>query len=293
MRTPHKTLLVSALLAAYAAGLSCSSEDPVSASDDFIEIRSGNIVLAATLDLPPGDGPHPVIVWGHGSGEITRAAYAGVASRIASQLGIASLRFDKRGVGQSTGTYRDVNAGNSAEVFEVLADDLVAAVEYLKGHPSINANQIGLYGASQAGWIMPLAASRSEDVAFMVSISGAASSVGVSDYYDGIAELGLTDEQIADSLENFDGTHGFDPVPYLEALDIPALWVYGGQDKSNPTANDIAILEGIVAQKGKDYTIHVFPNADHGLNDVGTGQPVRASQECVDPWLLAHVDVTR
>ena len=76
-------------------------------------------------------------------------------------------------------------------------------------------------------------------------------------------------------------------------LDIPALWVYGGQDKSNPTANDIAILERIVAEKGKDYTIHIFPNADHGLNDFRTGQPVPASQECVDPWLLAHVDVTR
>lgn len=62
---------------------------------------------------------------------------------------------------------------------------------------------------------------------------------------------------------------------------------------ANPTANDIAILERIVAEKGKDYTIHIFPNADHGLNDFRTGQPVPASQECVDPWLLAHVDVTR
>ena len=288
-----KTPLLFVFLAASILGLSCSDDNSMSSSDnDFLAIKSGSVTLAADLDLPPGDGPFPAMVFVHGSGRITRHQYTGAARWLASN-GIAMLRFDKRGVGQSTGEYHGVNAFNSIETFDVLADDVLAAVAYLKTHPKIDPDQIGLYGSSQAGWIMPLAASRSNDVAFMISISGAASTVGVSDFYDQIAEKGLTHEQIAAALRSFNGTQGFDPVPYLDTLTIPALWIYGGQDKSNPTTNDMTILEKIEAQKNKDFSIHFFPNADHGLNDVRTGRPVRASQDCVVPWLQAHIDLTR
>jgi Predicted hydrolase of the alpha/beta superfamily len=76
------------------------------------------------------------------------------------------LGYDKRGVGESTGDW-------NAATYEDLAGDAVAAVEYLKTRRDIDAAQIGLLGISQAGWIMPLAAVRSKDVAFLISISGA------------------------------------------------------------------------------------------------------------------------
>jgi uncharacterized protein len=76
------------------------------------------------------------------------------------------LGYDKRGVGESTGDW------NTAS-FEDLAGDAVAAVEYLKTRRDIDAAQIGSLGVSQAGWIMPLAAVRTKDVAFLISISGA------------------------------------------------------------------------------------------------------------------------
>ncbi len=271
---------------------SCSSDDNLMSSSDvdFITVKSGAVTLAAELDLPPGEGPFPAMVFVHGSGRITRHQFTGAARWLASN-GIAMLRFDKRGVGESTGEYRGVNAFNSIEMFDTLAQDVLAAVAYLKTHPKIDPGQIGLYGVSQAGWIMPLAASRSNDVAFMISISGAASTIGISDFYDQIAEQGLSDEEIAEALRNFDNTHGFDPAPFLETFTIPALWIYGGQDKSNPTANDIAILEKIKAEKNKDFTIHLFPNANHGLTDVRTGQLVPASQNCVIPWLRAHTSL--
>ena len=266
----------------------CGSNDGMSGGD-FIPIQSGDVTLAAALDLPAGDGPHPALVMVHGSGKITRDQLAGFASHFAA-LGLAVLRYDKRGVGQSTGRYRGVNAANSIEVFDILAGDVLAVVAHLKEHPRIDPAQIGLIGGSQVGWIIPLAASRSSGVAFMVSVSGAVSTVGVSDFYDEIAE-GLSEAEIAEALQHFDGIHGFDPVPALEALTIPGLWVYGGQDKSNPTANDIAILERIKAEHHKNYTICLFPNGDHELRDVTTGQPIAASPACIDPWLLEHVAV--
>lgn len=266
--------------------IGCDSQSPEDGGD-FIPVPSGDVTLAASLDMPRGEGPHPAMVMVHGSGEVRRDNFAGSAQHYAS-LGIAVLRYDKRGVGQSSGRYRDVNASNSASVFDVLADDAVAAVQYLKTHPQIDPTRIGLIGPSQAGWIIPLAASRSSDIAFMVNVSGAVSTVGVSDHYDALAEGTLTEEQIAQALRDFNGTHGFDPVPYLEALHIPGLWVYGGQDKSNPTANDIAILERIKQEHGNPYTICLFPNGDHELIDVQTGRPVPANVECVDPWLQAQ-----
>jgi uncharacterized protein len=87
-------------------------------------------------------------------------------ARFLVRHGVAVLGYDKRGVGESTGDW------NTAS-FEDLAGDAVAAVEYLKTRRDIDAAQIGLLGVSQAGWVMPLAAVHTKDIAFLISISGA------------------------------------------------------------------------------------------------------------------------
>src|SRR5688572_12576606 len=79
---------------------------------------------------------------------------------------MAVLGYDKRGVGGSTGDWRTAS-------FEDLAGDVVAAFEYLRTRSDIDRDQIGLLGWSQAGWIMPLAAVRAKDIAFLISVSGA------------------------------------------------------------------------------------------------------------------------
>ncbi len=65
----------------------------------------------------------------------------------------------------------------------------------------------------------------------------------------------------------------------------PALWVYGGEDRSNPTANDVGILERIRAETGNDFTIHVFERATHGMRDFETGDQIPSVPECILPWL--------
>ena len=188
-------------------------------------------------------------------------------------MGIGYVRFDKRGVGQSTGSYMDVGASNSEEAFEILAGDVAAVVDHIASLEAVDSDRVGLIGASQAGWIMPLAALEARQVGFVVSISGAASTVGVSDYFDSIAEHIDNPGEIATALSSFRGEHGFDPAPVLEQLDIPMLWLYGGRDTSNPTANDIRIIEGIRDEMRKDFTIELFANGDHHLVDADTGEP--------------------
>lgn len=263
--------------------LSCGDDD--SASPNFIPIEVDGAVLAAELDLPSGNGPFPAMIMVHGSGEVDRHLFKGSAQNYV-RLGIAVLRYDKRGVGQSSGFYYDVNAASSASVFPILADDVKSIASFLAEHPEIDPKRIGLIGSSQAGWIMPLAAVGSADISYMVSISGATSSVGISDYFDAIAEGNLSEEEIAEALDNFNGIHGFDPKLSLEEMGIPALWVYGGEDKSNPTANDIAIIESIKEGSDKDYTVHLFPNLNHDLLDVNTNQTIPETQICVNDWLV-------
>ena len=240
---------------------------------DCIPIPSGDITLAAQLELPSGPGPHPILVVVHGSGKVERGVFSCETSPWLER-GVGLLCYDKRGVGQSTGGYTTVGAGSSVKVFPVLAGDVVAMVDYLATVPEIDTGRIGLIGASQAGWLMPLAASLSDEIDFIISISGATSSVGISDRFDAIAEKGLSEEEIAADLASFDGTLGFDPRPVLEDLDIPVIWLYGGRDQSNPTANDISIIEEIIAERGLDFTIEFFPNANHQLVDADTGAPI-------------------
>lgn len=129
-----------------------------------VSFTNGEVQLAGSLITPNSPGRHPAIILVHGSGPASREWTLPFA-RFLIRRGMAILTYDKRGVGGSTG---DWNAAS----FDDLASDVVAAFEYLKARPEIDATQIGLLGVSQAGWVMPLAAARAADIAFLISISG-------------------------------------------------------------------------------------------------------------------------
>jgi pimeloyl-ACP methyl ester carboxylesterase len=130
-----------------------------------VRFSNGDVRLSGTLISPVTGGKHPAIILVHGSGAENRE-YMLPWARFLIRRGVAVLGYDKRGVGESTGDW------NTAS-FDDLAGDAVAAVEYVKTRADIDRAHIGLLGISQAGWIMPLAAVRAKDLAFLVSISGA------------------------------------------------------------------------------------------------------------------------
>ena len=128
------------------------------------------VSLAANLTLPPGPGPFPAAILIAESGPQDRdETVAGhrpflVLADYLTRKGLAVLRYDKRGIGKSTGNFDQATT-------EDFASDAAAAVAYLKSQKGIDAGKIGLIGHGEGGIIAPLMASRSTDVAWMVLLA--------------------------------------------------------------------------------------------------------------------------
>lgn len=74
----------------------------------------------------------------------------------------------------------------------------------------------------------------------------------------------MSDEEIERRLDTA-GPSGFDPVPFLERVRIPMLWLYGEADRSMPVDRSVALLERLSWERGKDLTIEVFDGLGHDL----------------------------
>lgn len=128
------------------------------------------ISLAGTLTLPSGQGPFPAAILIAGSGPHDRDEnVAGhrpflVLADHLTRNGIAVLRYDKRGIGKSTGNFDQATT-------EDFASDTTAALDYLKSLREINSRKIGLIGHSEGGLIAPMIASRSAEVAWVVLLA--------------------------------------------------------------------------------------------------------------------------
>ena len=133
-----------------------------------ISFRSDKFKLVGDLLIPAEGDNHPVVILVHGDGPATRrtASTSGPTTRILLENGYAVFSWDKPGSGESTGQINNALTDRS----EILADGIAVLAE----HPNIDPGRIGLWGISQAGWVMPLALELRDDVAFMIVVSGGA-----------------------------------------------------------------------------------------------------------------------
>ncbi|HUS14499.1 MAG TPA: prolyl oligopeptidase family serine peptidase, partial [Chloroflexia bacterium] len=252
--------------------------------------------LAGRLVTPRSPGRHPAVVLVHGAGKVTRRNWqTDLLSGLFALHGLATLSYDKRGVGDSEGVY--VGGIASAQNISLLGRDALAGVAYLQSRADIDAAQIGLQGSSQAGWIIPYAAAESPDVAFMLLWSGPGVSQGISDLYDNLAET-TAPAQLAETLRETPAS-GFDPLPYLARIRVPGFWAYGDRDLTVPVPESIAKLAALRAAGHPDFTWQVFPTGDHDLwtVDSPTGDDLRLSPgfapglfPAMHTWLEAHID---
>lgn len=148
-----------------------------------------SVHFGGTLTLPQSSKPSPVVILISGSGQQDRdesifnhKPFAVIADHLTSN-GIAVLRVDDRGVGETGGEVKNATSADFAK-------DILSGIAYLKTRNEIDGKQIGLIGHSEGGMIAPMVAVQSKDVAFIVSLAGV-----------GVKGIDLMKKQTSDMLK--------------------------------------------------------------------------------------------
>jgi dienelactone hydrolase len=233
-----------------------------------IEFVSGKIQLSGTIVYPNNVDIHSAVVFVHGSGKQTRSLHW--AERFASN-GIVALVYDKRGVGLSGGEYESKQSVSEKNL-ELLAQDAAQAFNVLRKHPKTKNLSVGLTGISQAGWIVPLAAQKSDGVDFIVLWSGPVTKVSEEDIFSKYT-TDLDGKQVSSYAEALASRkHKYiwpdflgrdtNPLDSLAKLNISGLWVFGENDGSIPV--DLSMQRISKLKKvGHKYDYVLFSGVGH------------------------------
>jgi pimeloyl-ACP methyl ester carboxylesterase len=181
----HNTRLMTCGVLLALVMAACSSPSPTSPPPtptatpqpprvEEITFQSGEFTLFGDLRTPAGTGPFPVILFVHGSGPADRTGnmgYPPIMERML-QAGFATFAWDKPGTGESTPKLNEGDPNLRHKRAQILLD----AIELMKSRPDIDPTRIGVLGASQAGYVIPIALTQTEDIAFVICVSCAGES---------------------------------------------------------------------------------------------------------------------
>ena len=263
----------------------------------FSSIR--NTEIKGTLYFPNSNKEKfPAIVAVHGSGKTTRNdSFVQEMVHHFTAAGYAVLAFDKRGVGKSGGIY----LGSYSSSMLVYAMDATAGFDYLQKHPRIDKHKIGMAGLSQAGFIIPMAASiLKEELAFSLIFSGPTVSIYEENLYSDLTgdtnakPTNHSEEYIQQEMAKAPSL-GYDPYPFMEEMTMPSLWVFGSLDKNIPVFQSVIDLAEIKKRWKRDFTWKVFEGGNHALKKARTGgsweRPVPSTTlEGVFPYVIKWLE---
>lgn len=251
-----------------ACGMRLVEARPVSSED--IEFSSAGVALSGTLYVANNSAPAASVVLAHGSGRVERMTF--LAYLLASD-GFVVLTYDKRGVGKSGGVYEGQD-NTSAANLSLLAQDASAALQVLKKRPALSKIPCGLLGISQAGWIVPIAAAKSPSPSFIALWSGPVCTVSEERHFSNWAEndSDFWQKHSTQEVDEYMRSVRYrpddvDPRTSITQLSLPALWLFGGRDRSIPVALSVARLGGLIRQGKENLQYEIFPDQGHNLAD--------------------------
>ena len=246
--------------------------------------------LAGTLTYPVGYNSKrkvPVVIMVTGSGlqnrdeELFEHKPFLVIADFLARNGIASLRYDDRGAGLSTGDIEDVTT-------EGFCRDAAAGIAFLRktGHFS----KIGVLGHSEGGSIaFMLAAQKKCD--FIVSMAGPGlrgDSIIVEQTNELLRQQGqpatMTVRQMRLTMllqktnPWYDYFVDFDPAPVIKQIKCPALLINGDKDSQVMAASNIPVIRALLSDNEKhqlpdNQVIKVYPGLNHLFQHCTTGMP--------------------
>ncbi|UCH13943.1 MAG: alpha/beta fold hydrolase [Bacteroidales bacterium] len=164
-----------------------------------LSFNSDGFYIVGDFITPVDEGTHPVIIMIHGSGSATRygAVPFNPLIEIFLRNGFAVLCWDKPGSGESTGEFE------IGYTITGRAKILVDATRVMLENPSIDNSSIGLWGISQAGWVMPKALDMTSDIAFMIVVSGGAED-GIEQFSYQVGQVAACAGETAENVEKVD-----------------------------------------------------------------------------------------
>lgn len=161
----HRAAAAILILNAAPSAVSAQTNSPASIGEDVRFPSDPGAVLAGTLEKPRGRGagPFPVVVIISGTGPWVRGGWVNIRARLLAG-GVATLMYDKRGQGRSTGTFVDT--------IPAMERDVASAVAFLRTRSDVDGRRIALMGVSQGAVAAPLVAARDPGVAAVVMLVG-------------------------------------------------------------------------------------------------------------------------
>ena len=239
--------------------------------------------LAGTLYLPLRPGPHPAVVWVHGSGEQPRLSYGPLVRVIRRGrdrlLLLRQARRRRVGGRLLPGRARPLQPRHRRRGRRD------------RGRPLLVSRRRAPRWASSAR-AQPAGSPRARPrnrahVAFIALASPGVLQHSLVARFEQEATGGGSTGEIEQRLPSWKPS-GYDPTPFLERLDVPALWLFGGADRNVPAAPQRRAGSGRSnSTRNKDWTIIVYPGAGHGLFDDPPTDPRAAPT--AEAWVRDHV----
>ena len=250
---------------------------------DTTFIGQGGVRLRGRLILPPGDGPVPIMVEVHGS-EGSNALDFNAFQRFAPASGVGVFVYAKRGSGGSEGAY--------TQDFHILAEDAAAAVVEARRMAGDRAGRVGLHGASQGGWVAPLAADRTP-VDFVIVGFGLAYGPLSEDNDQVVLDLetkGWGPDVLAQAGEITDVTGAF--IASHGAVGFADLEAVRARYGAQPWFADIkGEFTGFLLNTPNDAIIAMAPRLDIGTSWDYDPLPVLSRIDAPMLWIQAEDDI--
>lgn len=266
-----------------------------------IDNPAANSVLAGTLSIPKDySASTPVVVFVSGSGPSNRdeelfehKPFAVIADYLARN-GVASLRYDDRGVGESTG---DRTAATTAD----FASDAKVVVDWLRAQKRFS--KTGVVGHSEGGMIAYMLGAAADAPDFVVSIAGpAVDGTQILDYQNKTVFMnnGMTEAQAAERARaarkrletdpSMTWMHYFlryDPAGDLQNLHVPAFIIYGEKDCQVPPSLNFDTAKRLAPEA----LVKCYPQLNHLMQHAKTGavEEYNSIEETFSPELLADI----
>ncbi|GAB3868369.1 alpha/beta hydrolase family protein [Dactylosporangium cerinum] len=228
------------------------------------------VVLHGTVLAPASGGAarRPGIVMLEGAGNRGRS-YLRPEAEAYARHGVVTLIYDKRTEGYSA-VHRD---------FSLLADDALAGLRLLRDRPDVDPSHLGLWALSEGAWVAPLAANRSADVRFLITVGA----VGITPAAQTAWAYGtyLRHAGVSGSLpRTMRGTvvqttidlgifaeSDFDALPAWQQVRQPVLNQWGQLDRDALPGLSSRLIGGALDRGGNtSHTIRIVDGTNHNLH---------------------------